>query len=293
MAKAYKIPDLDCEADAAEGISKVLTARIKQVVDLIEPAFPAENNVKVIHDLRVSIRRLRSALRDFSVFLKKNSVKKIRKDLKKLARLLGSVRDVDVEIEILKKLKQEIEEEEIRISIDKLINEKSLYRSSFMAIASSELKDSVESLVQRIQNLSLPPSGISFKQLGEMVLKRNCSEFLALSSALFDPFDVESLHRLRIAGKRLRYSLELFSSCSVNLLEFAEEIAKMQRFLGDLHDCDVWLENLKNDLLENKIDKSVGVWLLCAFTKRRAKSYVKALQLWYEWEKRGFIEKLK
>ncbi|MFN3329731.1 MAG: CHAD domain-containing protein, partial [Pyrinomonadaceae bacterium] len=117
--------------------------------------------------------------------------------------------------------------------------------------------------------------------------------FLTLSKNLFDPFDVKGLHELRIACKRLRYSLELFSPCVGELSSFAESVAEMQGFLGDLHDCDVWTERLKEDLIREKIEKSVGIWLLSEFTKRRAKSYSKALRLWHEWENSDFIEKVR
>jgi len=293
MAKAYEIADLNCQADAAEGVSKVLIARMKQIADLVKPALE-EDNIEGIHDLRVSIRRLRSALRDFSLLLKKSSTKQVRKDLKKLARLLGSVRDVDVEIEILKKLKQDADQKEIQKGVEKLIQEKSRFRSEAFKSVSGELIDSVENLSLAISELvlAIPKAKISFAELGGLVARKNLSEFLVLSKSLFNPFDVEGLHELRIAGKRLRYSLELFSPCANALSSFAESLAKMQGFLGDLHDCDVWTERLRDDLLKERVEKKVGIWLLSEFTKRRAKSYSKALRLWQEWENTSFAEKL-
>jgi CHAD domain-containing protein len=293
MAKAYEIADLNCQADATEGVSKVLLVRMKQIADLAKPALE-ENNIEGIHDLRVSIRRLRSALRDFSLLLKKSSTKRMRKDLKKLARLLGSVRDVDVEIEMLKKLKQDADQMQIQNSIEKLIQEKSRFRSEAFKSVFEELTDSVENLSLAISELvlAIPKAKISFTELGGLITRKNLSEFLALSKNLFSPFDIEGLHELRIAGKRLRYSLELFSPCANALSSFAESLAKMQGFLGDLHDCDIWTERLKNDLLEERVEKEVSIWLLSEFAKRRAKSYSKALRLWQEWESSEFTEKL-
>ena len=46
---------------------------------------------------------------------------------------------------------------------------------------------------------------------------------------------------MRIAAKRLRYAIELFTVCwGARIAPFAEEIAEMQSFLGEVHDANGW-----------------------------------------------------
>ena len=57
------------------------------------------------------------------------------------------------------------------------------------------------------------------------------------------------LHDLRIACKRLRYSLERFTSREPALLEASSRLAQLQDVLGDVHDRDVLLGIMPKELL--------------------------------------------
>ncbi len=59
-------------------------------------------NVESVHDMRVGIRRLRVALNNFAVCLRKKERRLWRSRLENLAQALGGVRDLDVMIEALK-----------------------------------------------------------------------------------------------------------------------------------------------------------------------------------------------
>lgn len=69
---------------------------------------------------------------------------------------------------------------------------------------------------------------------------------------------------------------------------FADLMKQMQSHLGELHDCDVWIEKVRPHAAVNsrKPDperSSAAVWLLTQFAKRRTKTYVAALELWSRW----------
>ncbi|HWQ65428.1 MAG TPA: CHAD domain-containing protein [Methanospirillum sp.] len=60
-------------------------------------------------------------------------------------------------------------------------------------------------------------------------------------------------HQMRIAAKKLRYTLETFSGLfNDNLKKEINGIKKLQEILGDIHDCDVWIEYLPGFLEEEK-----------------------------------------
>ena len=55
-------------------------------------------NVNAVHDMRVALRRLRSALRDFVQVIDEKPLKRVKDDLKKVADALGAIRDLDVAV---------------------------------------------------------------------------------------------------------------------------------------------------------------------------------------------------
>ena len=74
-------------------------------------------------------------------------------------------------------------------------------------------------------------------------------EMYEWAAAMRDPKNVEDLHNMRIAAKRLRYTMEIFAPCFgpefVPILKTVEEI---QERIGAIHDCDVLLPLLARTL---------------------------------------------
>ena len=63
-----------------------------------------DGDVESVHDMRVTVRRLRVALNNFSVCLPKENRKRVRLRLEHLADALGGVRDLDVMIAAMRAL---------------------------------------------------------------------------------------------------------------------------------------------------------------------------------------------
>jgi CHAD domain-containing protein len=93
---------------------------------------------------------------------------------------------------------------------------------------------------------------ISFRDNARDVLSDVLEAFY--SHAPHDSADSEALHELRIAAKRLRYSMEFFESCyGKRLNNYIESIKELQELLGNIHDCDVMIE-----LVQKRIKKASG-----------------------------------
>src|ERR1700750_488555 len=103
MATAEKLEGFDCEAGALEGIRAVLRGRLAEMYDLRAVALRWEE-IEGVHRMRVASRRLRSALRDFDDFIESKGVPQRR--LKEVADALGKVRDQDVAIAALEKVRK-------------------------------------------------------------------------------------------------------------------------------------------------------------------------------------------
>jgi CHAD domain-containing protein len=127
MSKAKEIVGLDCGASAAIGIRLVLGSRLEEMCAFRALALDWRDPLG-IHDMRVASRRLRSAVRDFSPYLRQRKLNHSREDLKSVADALGAVRDHDVAIMALEKLALEASPE-VSAGIEQLTNQWRLKRS--------------------------------------------------------------------------------------------------------------------------------------------------------------------
>jgi CHAD domain-containing protein len=315
MAKAKEIEGLDCHAKAEAGVRLVLLTRLGEMCELRSAALDW-SSMDGVHDMRVASRRLRSALRDFQPFL---SEKLRQRRLREVARALGSVRDEDVAIAALESLRAEAPEEAVA-GLHEIIEERRVRRESARealkgAISETEISSLQEKLLLRFEQATRgrddgsvngnESGGQSFREMGREIILKSLEEFLKLGESLYRPFEVEPLHQMRIAAKRLRYALELCSPCwGEQLHTFASEVAKMQGALGDLHDSDVWIEDFGKRLARGgrpvaesaaapDSARLAALWLLEHFMKERTRHYRHSLTRWREWAQTNFHSRLK
>jgi CHAD domain-containing protein len=302
MGKADEIAGLECSADALRWAAEVLRVRFDEIVNL-RGAVLDSDDIEAVHDMRVATRRLRSALRDFSPVLRKSPLKSVSKDLKKLADSLGAARDLDVAIVALEKLQTKAEYETVKAGIQKLIDERREKRAKtqldlMQTLTVSAIEDLQKRFYAAVEKSARPKKRsktISFTNAGRDAVFESLQEFCNLSASLYAPYQIKKLHKLRISAKRLRYAIELFTACwGKNIEPFAEEIAEMQSYLGEVHDADIWIESFSKSLLKNDEKLSqTNIWLLSRFVKSRTKNYRSAIELWSRWKTEHFIEKLR
>lgn len=328
MARAKPIRTLKCEGGASEGARVVLRSRVREMVSLREQALDW-SDPEGVHDMRVASRRLRSALRDFRSIFSKRDLELLSKASKTVADHLGSVRDEDVAIIALEKLKRHAAPEAQRglelllerrsarreiarqqlaasITVERLAKLQQLFTETLsIRSAANKTADKLDA----VDETSVP---VSFREFGR---ERVAKQFRRLSKeavCIYQPAASTELHELRIEAKRLRYALELFGGCwRGKLNSFADRVAELQGSLGELHDCDEWMSDLARTLTashptrpqanENAAEdasaethlRTACVWLLDHFAKERAKHYRQALATWMEWETTGFAERLR
>ena len=134
-----------------------------------------------------------------------------------------------------------------------------------------------------------------------------CDEVLSLAPALRDPTRVAEHHAMRIATKRLRYTLETFAPLYDDGLKAElKALRRLQEALGRLHDCDVWIAELPvfleeerararayfgHDACLSSIEPGV-LQLLADRTAARARLHAAALADWEELERDRYVEGL-
>jgi CHAD domain-containing protein len=313
MAKAAEIVGLDCAAPVSAGAVLVLRTRLEEMCGWRAAAL-VWSEPKSLHDMRVASRRLRSAARDFAPYL---AARPPRKRLRRLARALGAVRNEDVAISALEELTQESSPENAA-GLRALIAVRMLKREHARAtlaplLAESALAKLRDKYLRTLARDEADATGTderahTFMQAGREIIAARLVELRALGAALYRPHATRRQHRLRIAAKRLRYALDLFVPCGGDELhELAREVARLQKALGDLHDCDEWITNL-SALLEGRAqasgDASLGAdadaedlrpaafWLLDKLMEERATHLRAALERWASWEAEGFFARI-
>jgi CHAD domain-containing protein len=83
----------------------------------------------------------------------------------------------------------------------------------------------------------------------QRIAKQRVVDLLAFDQAVRDPANVRELHDLRIAAKRLRYTLEVLGGVLGPAAGVVEDEARaLQDLLGEVHDCDVLVPRLQAEL---------------------------------------------
>ena len=268
-----------------------------------------------VHHMRVASRRLRSALSDFKPYLRKNSIPLGR--LKAIAKSLGAVRDEDVVLAALDELRSKANKR-VAKGIDEIAEEHRRQRGQARtvlerAIRSSTIVELRDDFRDRLNAATKFPDSagektagqvLTISQVGAKVIGDRLEQLIKASDSIYRPLRTKQLHKLRILAKRLRYAIELFARCwGLEFKKSAEEIARFQTSLGELHDCDVWIANLGSRLKDSGSEKTTGldrwlsdeavVWLLHHFAGERTKHYHDALARWHKWSREGFLDRLK
>ena len=245
--------------------------------------------------MRVASRRLRSAVRDFRPYLHKRGLTSIQKEIRSLADALGEVRDQDVAIMALEKIATHAPTEVLPV-LKEYINTRKEVRERArkeltLVLEKSELEELESSFRDSVDKATITnESEITFREMSRAIILDRLKELEKLSNGLFKPAEIETLHEMRIAAKRLRYAMELFQQCWENsIASYAKRIARIQSALGDVHDCDLWIENFGKqitDARKNKQNEQLAafVWLLGHFVKLRTKHLRQAFDRWCQWE---------
>ncbi len=305
MAKSKHIAGIDCEAAAVEAIRSVLITRFEEMCGLRDHALDW-SDPEGVHDMRVSSRRLRGALRDFMPYLHKRRLAVAVDQISDLAAALGAVRDQDVAIIGLQKLAAGAPDDAAAI-LNQLLRQRETIRKqarkdlrqSLQKRHLKQLQSDFTAAVDSITEKSKPRkrgskdaqagAEVTYREVARGIIKARLKEVEKLSNGLYRPLKMKPLHRMRIAAKRLRYALELFEPCwGPGISAFARKVAALQTSLGELHDSDIWIETFGEHLdgaeKQSKDRSAAALWLLSHFVRLHSKHLRNSLEKWRDWE---------
>jgi putative phosphoesterase len=268
--------------------------------------------VEGVHQTRVASRRLRAALPIFRTCLKKGQFERWRRGMKGLTRALGEARDADVQIEYLRDI-QERSGEDLRVGMALLLESREAHRRSLqdevrgwldrmdaMGLV-QEMEERFAMMMERLEGGKADVRGrTSFAEGRARTLDR-VKELLRLERWVAVPEAKAEHHQLRIAVKRLRYTLEAFRPLFTDgLKDEVRTLKDIQDLLGEMHDCDVWLDSIedwKRELIDScghgEHEVAPGLEAIRADrSQRREELYLRFSERWRALRQQRFLESL-
>ncbi len=225
----------------------LIRQRLRVLMGLLPAARKGE--VEPIHKARVATRRLREAL---PVAMARSRARRLERKVRRLTRALGPVRELDVALETLdsldtasvpagalNRLKQVIRQERRRLHAD-MCREVS-------RVDLEKLRRRIARLAAK-GRLTASEAARDPKRLArarQLAARRAFRLGAAMDSAagIYLP---DRLHEVRIAGKKLRYALEVVRDLSGSRSEGGLRVLKeAQDLLGRMHDLEVLIARVR------------------------------------------------
>jgi CHAD domain-containing protein len=222
-------------------VTTLLLQRLARALKRHLPQAVAGND-RGVHQARVTSRRLREAVPVLATGLKGSKSGKARRKIRRLTRALGTVRELDVTMQLLDELARSPQVsrtavEDVRARVVK-------ERDSRRKLMLERLEGvNVEKLDRRLSSVGTALTEAKTepwrKALAARLLARSRRLTLAMDEAghMYAP---ERLHAVRIAAKKLRYGLELAADSGLRqAAPHVRTIKRTQDMLGKLHDLQV------------------------------------------------------
>ncbi|MFL0647042.1 CHAD domain-containing protein [Cylindrospermopsis raciborskii Cr2010] len=269
-----------------------------------EKSVKKDKDPRALHQMRVGMRRLRTAVTSFSSFLDLPSSVNDQ-SIGKIARTLGKLRDLDVLKEILERDYEPYLSPHQQSSLERAFSAISQERESVclsvQKIFKSELyKSFKQDLLEWLKNpIYNPLAQLQIQQAVPELLLPQISRFLlhpgwiigtrtldtaGITSIKWTPEELEkslkiqgeTLHDLRKQAKRVRYQIDLFDDLyQQSFTQQLGQIKQVQEILGNLQDSMV-LNKWLLDIYKSEGESSLTEMMTILATNR--------YQLWQQWQ---------
>ncbi len=229
---------------------------------LYEAGVRYDQDVEYVHQARVAIRRARAAARIYQDYFNPKAVKGYLKHLRRTARLLGAVRDMDVAIARLEDYQHKTRKHsagDLQVTLAEWRAKRAAAHHALVAwLDSTKYAKFVADFLHFCQtpgagivDMTAPPgedvTPFQVRHVTPAMLLANFARVRSYEMCFDQPEEapVETLHRLRIACKYLRYNLEFVADLlGKESKDIVDLLRKLQDDLGDLNDAVVSKELL-------------------------------------------------
>lgn len=264
------------------------------------PTVLAGHKADDVHDARVAIRRLRTTLRvlEASPVLQRETVRQLRRRLRGVARSLGEVRDADVLLARVKRDKAlcpELAADLSRLRKRVRRQRQRAYRRLIARFNSQKFAELLRELDAFIEQKPMDVNGrqgpIAVRHFAGSAIWQRYENVLSYETAIADATPVV-LHQLRVACKRLRYTLELFE---LELGKVTQPLLQLftnaQNHLGALHDTVVARHEVETLLHEHPAYAGLATYA-AMLAEEYQRLYDEFMPLWNDLSDAGVSQEL-
>ncbi len=297
--------------------SETLLKLLPVFEDQIEGVMKSDD-IEYVHKMRVTSRRLRAALPLFRFCFPGKEFKEWASQLKKVTRLLADARDLDVQIAFIEQYTKKLKSTTEKACVDILLKDhkdrrKSIQSSVVSGLEKLEASDILQDIRKFCEQTIAEQSNATFDS--NQVLEKahwhisfRLDDFLSMEKYVYLENKKLKHHEMRIYAKKLRYTMEVFAPLYKNkLAKEIETITAFQDVLGEMHDCDVWVDYIPKfiDKAKTKI-KSKGnkkedttkfekalLNFLAYIKEQRRDHYNQFVRLWNKNKNNNFFVKLR
>lgn len=221
-------------------------------------------DIEALHDMRVAVRRMRVALKLFEPHLNAEMLRSFRRGLRRTGRVLGQVRDLDVFAEKTDAYladKPAAQRPDLSPLMEAWTAAHSEARTAMLTYLDSKryrrFKNDTTQLLQNEARFGLPHFNAKgeaqpyrLRHMVPILIYQRLAEVRAYDEWVRKPdVPIDRLHRLRIACKGLRYTLEYFAEIlPPKHTKIIGKVKYLQDHLGDLQDAAVASDLLRHYL---------------------------------------------
>jgi len=208
---------------------------------------------EALHDFRVALRRLRSTLRAYRPQLHGSVPRKVGNRVRDLTRSTNRGRDAEVQLAWLRPLPDELTAAE-RVGWRWLVEWIEHAHDEAVEETRDRLRRSFDKLDRQLRKkLGVYPQAVTaepttpeptFGVVARDVLLAHAHRLDDLLGAIHSSDDQSTIHRARIAAKRLRYIMEPLKEALLGGPRLVSELKSLQDLLGELCDTHVLEDTL-------------------------------------------------
>jgi len=223
--------------ETTESLADDVGKRAKAVRDQVD--------VDAVHDMRTATRRLRTAVKLYGGEARKKQRDAVEGTLRRVARRLGAVRDLDVllghlegdDVEPLRAAWQSERQKGAR-RLEGELGRRRFDRALGDAPRLARRADGASGRTGAVDRVGTRAPGLIWEAFGRVLAYE-------IEPATADP---AAIHRMRIAAKKLRYTLEAFEAALPGAAGLIEQVTELQDAAGEMHDAIVAADRARSTI---------------------------------------------